>query len=626
MIPLGAKDQVRAAQLLSAGNKGEEASTAGHWLDVWARRSPIAQIDQFLAFGRWGAILAIGVMSRLEGFQGGTLVPPMAVLLAVIAYNLPVTFYVWQQRPLASGRVRWLLFSDLVQSTLAVVLTGGYHSFYFILFLLLMTEISLSFSWRAALTLVVSADAVQVAAMISYRIQPKEPFAAYMTVGKFLVSLIVGGLAILFSELVRREDMARQETAHIAERLANLNAAFVHLGESGLNLERTLATILRSTRTLPDVAGSLVLLPDPKGELWRIAASNTDRHPVGELVAGLGEDDADHLFFSAGAVSSRPLPPFVAQDEIEQLTGTYLRAPDGTTIGALVVGWQTSRAPSNDEQAFLQSLALAAGLALRNARLYAQEQEHVARLQHFETLQSTFFAAIGHELKTPLSVLKMLIPSLHQFPELPAGTRVEITETIEHNLERLETLVTDMLESARLEAGAIALHIRTIDLRQLIRRVMENLSPLLARKNQQAALQIAPDLPRVWADSRRVEQILSNLLGNAAKFAPSDSTIEMQATGIKDAVQICVTDAGPGVPLSERERIFDRFYIAVENKALAGAGLGLFICRELVRLHGGRIWVENRPGGGSRFCFTLPLPVKETTHAKSNQENPGHRR
>lgn len=587
------------------GSIEEGRLTLGRWLDRLAIPSPIAQIDRYLVLIRWEVILAIGIISLFRGFQSSALLSPLAALPAIIAYNLPVSFYAWRRQPLASGQVGWLLPGDLLQSTLAVAFTGGYHSFYFILFLLVITELALAFPWRVALALAISSDALQVGAMVLYRPQ-WEPFAAYMVVAKFFISLIAGGMAILFSELMRREDAARQEAARRAAYTAALNAIFVHLGESGLNLEHTLEAILKSTHTLPDAAFSLVLLPGSNDESWRVAASDTDRHPVGERVIGLAKDGSDRIFFSAGTDSSHPLPPFVAEDSIDHLTGVYLRSPDGEILGALVVGWQSDRTLGDDERTFLQSLALEAGLALYSARLYAQEREHVARLQHFEALQSTFFSAIGHELKTPLAVLKMLVPSLRQLPELPADMQAEIAESIEQSLGRLDTLITELLESSRLEAGAIALHPHAVDLVQLTQRVLDELAPLLSRKNQRVTLQVKPNLPQVWADSRRVEQILSNLMGNAIKFSPPESTIDVQLCSVDDAVQVCVADVGPGVPPEERERIFDKFYTATKNRALAGAGLGLFICRELVRLHGGHIWMEDRPGGGSCFCFTLP--------------------
>lgn len=141
-------------------------------------------------------------------------------------------------------------------------------------------------------------------------------------------------------------------------------------------------------------------------------------------------------------------------------------------------------------------------------------------MRRFEGLQATFFSAAAPELKTPLTVLKTLTPTLPQLNQLPPPTQIEIIATIEQNLDRLELLVNDMLESARLEAGTIALYQRSIDLAGRTQRVLERLSPLLERKQQWSTLQVAPHLPWVRADGKRVEQILSSLIDNATKFAP----------------------------------------------------------------------------------------------------------
>ncbi len=574
-------------------------------------RSPLAQIDRVLVSARWAIILIVGLPLLFEPFQAGMSLSPPTVLLAITAVNLPISIYAWQRRPLANGRIRWLLLSDLLQFPLAIAFSGGYRSLFFALAFLIMAETAQSFRWQAALAWAATIGALQVAASLFPTPPVWGALAATMIAGKLIISLLVGGLVILFSELLRREEKLRREMTRTAARTAALNALFMRLGESVLNLEQALAAILNGAQTVPDVFFSLVLLPEEGNGCWRVAAASSSHHPIGKIISDLGWSPDETTFFACGVDERHPLPPFTAGDAINRLSGVFLRSPDGEALGALLLGRRSSQPLDDSDQLFLQSLALEAGLALRNARLFAQEQAQVAQLQRFESLQSTFFSAISHELKTPLAVLKMLLPSFPQWPDLPAAAQSEMVETVTHNLARLETLITDLLESARLEAGAIALHRQAVDVSRLIGRVREDLTPLLARKKQQLAITLPPELPPVWADGRRVGQILSNLLGNAAKYGPPESEIGLETAVNNHTLQITISDAGPGVPPAERERIFDRFYIALGNKTLGGAGLGLFICRELVRLHGGQIWVEERPGGGSRFCFTLPLADEE---------------
>ena len=594
----------------------DDVVSAGFQLPDRAIPSPIALTDRFLVFIRWAVIIASGIMSNFDGFGGSTLALPTAVWLAVVAYNLPISFHVWRHQPLANGRGKWLLWADLTQAMLAVVLTGGYRSFYFTLFLLTITELALAYPWRDALSAALGISGLEIAALVLGGFPASEPFAAYLVVSKFILSVLVGGLVTVFGELLRREEAARITAARRTAQIDALNTILIQLSESSLNLEGTLAAILRGARLISDIAVSLVLIPDVPQNTWQVAACDSNRYCVGERISGLKVDKFTPPFFATFELNS--FPPFKATDGLARMAGAALRAPDGEAVGILIVGWQNPRALRDDEREFLQALVQEAGMALRNARLYLQEQEHIARLKRFEQLQSTFFSAIGHELKTPLTILKTLVPSLSQWTDLTASTRAEIVETFSQNLKRLETMIADWLESARLEAGAVTLYRQPIDLVRLSQHMLDELSPLMARKHQKATLLADTDLPTIQGDYRRLEQVLSNLVGNAVKFAPLNSTIGVQLQRAGNSVQVCVEDAGPGVPLSEHKRIFEKFYTSVENQALAGAGLGLFVCRELVQLHGGRIWVQDRPGGGSRFCFTLPCRGEENSNVEGD--------
>lgn len=333
-----------------------------------AFRSPIALTDRLLVLIRWALILASGVMSHLEGFGGSTLALPMAVWLAVIAYNLPISFYAWRRRPLANGRGKWLLWVDLAQATLTVVFMGGYRSFYFVLFLLAMTDLALAYPWRVALTAAVGIGGLEIAAMTLGEFPASEPFAVYLVVGKFILSILVGGLVTVLGELLRREDAARQAASRSAAQVTSLNSVLMQLGESGLNLERTLVAILTGTHLLSDAAFSLVLLPDATEGAWQVAASNSERYPVGERVSGLTADQFIKPCSSEGMVTTYPLPQLTAHG-FEQCIGISLCVPDDKVAGVLIVGFQSRRLLSEEEQGLLRSLAQEAGMALRNARL-----------------------------------------------------------------------------------------------------------------------------------------------------------------------------------------------------------------------------------------------------------------
>lgn len=601
----------------------------------WAVRlvpAAIPHIDLYLLAFRWIVLLGVsviilgpGTVSTAEEQYGLAFIKPTTALPVVIGFNLFLSLMIWQRQPLATGRGGWLLAVDVLQAILVTALTGGLGSSFFILFPLTTIEVAMALEWHTAFVITVGLAALHA---VLVGLNPGfrwESLPVVILVAKSFVLLALGGLVTLFSNQLQQETSGRRQAALAAARTTALNEIFLRLADGSLEPDQVLGTILNGVRILPPVAFSLVLLPDAPPDLWRVAASTTGRHPRGEIVAGMNWQQFDQPLFVVGAGAPAPLPDFVAGHEVVRLDCARLTSPGGKPLGLIVLGRPDDRPLSEEDRAFLHTLAMEAGLALRNANLYAREQAQVARLRQFEERQSVFFSAIGHELKTPLTVLKTLTPALQQWPALPPETQTEITETIEQNLARLEALITDLLEGSRLEANAIALHQRPVDLARRVRRVLRGMAPLLERKQQQVSLTVAPDLPQVWADGRRVEQIVSNLMNNAAKFGPARSLIGVELLNRGAEVQFCVMDAGPGVPPAERDRIFDKFYIAAPDKALAGVGLGLFICRELVRLHNGRIWLEARPEGGSRFCFTLPVAAKDAENENNSSQNFDHR-
>lgn len=577
---------------------------------------PARHIDRFFVLLRWVVLVFTGIPSLFGSLRPDVaFVSPIAALAILTLYNMPVSLWLWFKKPLSRDRVGWLLVSDTIVAVIITLATGGVGSFFFILFMQAIAEVALTFRWRSAIGTILLLSVLQLAAT-SYPIpQGPDSNTAYIAVSKFVLSLLIGGIVTLFGELLRRQETERQKAAYAAERMAALNAIFVRLGETKLNLENTLTVVLESAHILPNIAFSMVLLPrqNEPGQ-WRIAASTHEDFPVDTI---LSDDDwhpntTDTLFF-AGDDYALPMPSIFAHEPIASLIGIMLRSEEAV-VGALLVGQHAHHLLTDDEETFLKSLALQAGLAVRNARTFAREQAHVQRLEEFRTMQATFFSAIGHELKTPLAVLKMLAPSLPQLPTLPAETQIEITDTIAQNLDRLENLIRDLLESSRLEAGAVTFHPRPVDVASLVRTTAESQQPLLMKKNQHFVITSADDLPYAWVDERRAEQVLSNLIRNANKFAPPDSEIEISVIQSDGMLQVCVSDAGDGVPLNQRELIFDKFYTTNTDKALAGVGLGLFICRELVTQSGGEIWVDDSATGGSRFCFTLPIAEEECSY------------
>ena len=568
--------------------------------------SLVRRLEHYLLVARWGVIIAAAAISGFEGFPGGTLVPIVPLWSLFIVLNIFLSLYIWRKEPFFNKKTLPVISLDTIQITLILLLTGGYRSAFYVFTLLFAAEIGLVFSWRTGVSLIVGAGVWLSAVNLLGQTHDLQAYAAYVVITKFVVFLVIGILVAVLNELLRREKTACQEANQATERLKALNALFFQLGESHFDMQRTFKTVVESAFFLPQVRFAVALLPvKEKEDIWEVVASTLDSTLEAERLI-LPDLPSTAEFALSCTEESCPASLLHWAGEMPQtrLALLPLLTNEDGRPGYLLINYQSDL----DKKAlsYLQSLAQETNLAIRNARLYTQEAKQIKKMQKFEHLQATFFSAISHELKTPLSVLKILMPSLTQFSNLPKNVQDEVLESVSHNLDRLETLISDLLESTRLEVGSVQLHLHTLSLRQHIEDVFMNINPLAETKSQLLTSKIdLPDL-HILADPVRLDQILSNLLLNAVKFSPTQSKIRVEVETGEAEVKICVLDEGPGIPEEERQQIFDKFYVVKEQKALSGVGLGLFICRELVRLHDGRIWVENRPTKGSQFCFSLP--------------------
>jgi signal transduction histidine kinase len=255
---------------------------------------------------------------------------------------------------------------------------------------------------------------------------------------------------------------------------------------------------------------------------------------------------------------------------------------------------------------------------LSRALRYAVERQglltslDISRKQQLQ-FKDQFLSHVSHELRTPLTCI-------HQFVTILldglAGTvlpeQKEHLETVLRSVNQLHSMIGDLLDASRTESGKTSLKRRCIALADVVRQAVAMLRPTAAEK--QIGLEIGLDTraPLVHADSERVLQVLTNLIHNAIKFTPSGGSIVVKTCMVEtdqDFVYVSVTDSGMGITPEARPLIFERMYQAPDtvDDSRKGLGLGLYIAREIIRQHGGRIWVESDPGDGSTFSFTLPL-------------------
>ena len=243
---------------------------------------------------------------------------------------------------------------------------------------------------------------------------------------------------------------------------------------------------------------------------------------------------------------------------------------------------------------------MAAGALVEGSEL----QAHLAEL---ERLRSDLFSTVAHELRTPLTAIRTAVGLLLDAETRPdAGERRELLETVERNAERLQRLTDSALELARFRAGQIRLQLRRFDARQLGDDVRLALGPVLDAKDQRLTLALDGQPVWVFADHRRIERAILNLVSNAHKFSAPGSEIRLAVRRIADDVCWEVADDGHGISEDERPLLFERFFVSASDRAAGGSGLGLPIVLITAQAHGGRVEVESELGRGSVFRLIVP--------------------
>ena len=281
----------------------------------------------------------------------------------------------------------------------------------------------------------------------------------------------------------------------------------------------------------------------------------------------------------------------------------------GQVFGCLVIGSQRPNAYSEREVELLEFLTSQIAGVIENARLYQLERKARAELERQERERAEFIAAITHELKTPLTSIiasgGLLAEELETEPQSP-GAR--LIQNITRSAQSMEARLSELLDLAKMRTGGFKLRLAPVDIEAVLREVAAQFLPVAESKGQTLSLELSPSLPQLKADRQRVEQILLNLLTNAAKFTPRGGRITLRAERDGANIVIEVQDEGSGISKEEQERLFQPYYrVEADRQRFAGLGLGLALAKQLVELHSGEIWVESELGRGSTFGFSLPL-------------------
>jgi two-component system, OmpR family, sensor histidine kinase KdpD len=276
-------------------------------------------------------------------------------------------------------------------------------------------------------------------------------------------------------------------------------------------------------------------------------------------------------------------------------------APLGSLAAIRSAGDESFR---EDERRLLDACGKQVAVALDRASMDARVRGAQMDAET-NSLRAALFSSVTHDLRTPLASIKAGVTTLlDPEAELGGASRRELLRTMLEETDRLNRLVGNLLDLAKVRAGALVPAKEVVAVDEILEAVLARMRPTVAPF--QLRTFIRPDSPDVFADPVQIDQVLTNLIENATRFAPRDSEISISVAPVGSSLRVRVADRGPGIPPSDRERVFEAFARGSAGDERPGSGLGLAIARAIVIGHGGRIWIEGVPAGGTAVIFDLP--------------------
>jgi two-component system sensor histidine kinase GlrK len=231
------------------------------------------------------------------------------------------------------------------------------------------------------------------------------------------------------------------------------------------------------------------------------------------------------------------------------------------------------------------------------------------KLNELDKMKADFFSSVAHELRTPLSTIKMGTSFLEEGGEGPIteGQR-SLLAKLEKESDRLITMLNSLLDLSKMEAGMMSFNLKPQNIGPLLNQAIEEIGPLVEAKKINLEVVVMEGLPIIKIDRERILQALRNLIGNAIKFSPEKGRVKISVRSVDHGVEVSVADAGPGIPAEDLTTIFEKFKQATIGgyPPIQGTGLGLAISKQIITYHGGKIWAESELGQGSTFIFVLP--------------------
>ncbi len=423
-------------------------------------------------------------------------------------------------------------------------------------------------------------------------------------------------------EMRGRADTARQSAEELAT-LLDLSKAFAQ----ATDLDSLLKTVLARSIALYEAAdaGALFLYNPDEDCLMARASIGYETEPLSRVRLKPGEAIMGKVFQRRQALLC------ASPEEIASTTANLrkenrayfegarsgVRQPRSamcapliakdSVLGALIlVNLRRQGAFSAADLRFLQAVANQIAIVLENARLWS-EVSRAQALAEANRFKDEFLATISHQLLTPITSIRAAADLLTASPAKGRKAADSLISSIARNTQRLQGLVEELLDLARLHRGEVSLSREPWDLKTIVEEGAAAIEPLTGGKEQVLEVETPPSSCPVLVDRGRLEQVLMNLLSNSCKFTPRHGHIKVALQDEGREYLVSVADDGPGIPLAQQSQIFERFYSNSRGSGeRTGAGLGLAIAKTVVELHGGRLWVKSQGGRGSTFFFTLP--------------------
>ncbi|GAB4432158.1 MAG: ATP-binding protein [Chloroflexi bacterium OHK40] len=441
-----------------------------------------------------------------------------------------------------------------------------------------------------------------------------QPGAARWAADEVQLGQALASHAAIALENARQFTMLRAYAAH-TEALNTLTVFLNTLLDPGQHLELILRQIIEITDR---DAGLICLRSTPDGALtpaavYALSVPTTEPHPplppaLIQLVEAV-DLTGQALLLCRQHESEQEAEVLVAMGVCDVVAVPLTQ--NTSRLGVLVVAHRRHHQMSREALLLFQTIAQQLALTLSNARLRRAASENEA-LREADQLKSAFLAMVTHELRSPLTAIRASVEGLlDRASPVPASEAVGLLQNISRQAGRLGRFVDQLLDLSRIEAGTLAIDREWVEVAAMLDDVLSSFQ----RRAPACVVERAfsPDLPLLYLDQALTVQVFWNLLENAQKYGPPQGPIRVEAFCTGARVLISVADRGPGVAPQDRTRIFNHFVRLDRDRRaqIAGSGLGLAICRGVVEAHGGQIWVDDRPGGGSVFRVALPLATPD---------------